>query len=183
MIQVPTRKLPQTASRDGIGSCTRQGDASVTPLCRGPAKSILAEVLFALGFIGSGMLAIPVLAGSGSVGMAGLLHKEWGFSRSVRDAPVFYGLLGWAPSRHRADSRGRQPVKLLIYVALINGIIAAPFLILVMMIAHDRRIMGEHLNAASPSPSDGSPPRSWPSPPSRTSPSPTSLTYFAVTYL
>ena len=93
------------------------------------------------------MLAIPVLAGSGSVGMAGLLHKEWGFSRSVRDAPVFYGLLGLGTIGGTALTLvGVNPVKLLIYVALINGIIAAPFLILVMMIAHDRRIMGEHLN-------------------------------------
>ena len=86
-------------------------------------------------------------AGSGSVGMAGLLHKEWGFSRSVRDAPVFYGLLGLGTIGGTALTLvGVNPVKLLIYVALINGIIAAPFLILVMMIAHDRRIMGEHLN-------------------------------------
>ena len=112
-----------------------------------PIAGNLAEVLFALGFIGSGMLAIPVLAGSGSVGMAGLLHKEWGFSRSVRDAPVFYGLLGLGTIGGTALTLvGVNPVKLLIYVALINGIIAAPFLILVMMIAHDRRIMGEHLN-------------------------------------
>jgi len=58
-----------------------------------PLAGQFASVLFALGFIGSGLLAIPVLAGAGSVGMAGLLSREWGFSRSVRDAPIFYGLV------------------------------------------------------------------------------------------
>jgi Mn2+/Fe2+ NRAMP family transporter len=52
-----------------------------------------AGAIFALGFIGSGLLAIPVLAGAGSVGMAGLLGKKWGFERSTRKAPVFYALV------------------------------------------------------------------------------------------
>ena len=63
-----------------------------------PVAGHWAEALFALGFIGSGMLANPVLAGAGAVGMAGLLGKSWGFSRSVRQAPVFYGLVAAAPS-------------------------------------------------------------------------------------
>src|ERR1022692_4639094 len=58
-----------------------------------PFAGHFASALFALGFIGSGLLAIPVLAGAGSVGMAGLLGKQWGFERSVRKAPVFYGLV------------------------------------------------------------------------------------------
>src|ERR1700730_14443702 len=57
-----------------------------------PFAGHFASVLFAIGFIGSGLLAIPVLAGSGSIGMSGLLRKQWGFSRSVRKAPLFYGL-------------------------------------------------------------------------------------------
>ena len=58
-----------------------------------PFAGHLASAIFALGFIGSGLLAIPVLAGAGSVGLAGLLGKQWGFSRSVHKAPVFYGLV------------------------------------------------------------------------------------------
>ena len=58
-----------------------------------PIAGEFASALFALGFIGAGMLAIPVLAGAGSAGMAGLLGKTAGFSRSPRKAPVFYGLV------------------------------------------------------------------------------------------
>jgi Mn2+/Fe2+ NRAMP family transporter len=58
-----------------------------------PAAGSLASVLFALGFVGSGTLAVPVLAGAGSVGLAGLLGKPWGLSRSYRNAPLFYTLI------------------------------------------------------------------------------------------
>ena len=57
-----------------------------------PVAGRFASIIFALGFIGSGMLAIPVLAGAGSAGMAGLVGKRTGFSNSPRRAPVFYGL-------------------------------------------------------------------------------------------
>jgi hypothetical protein len=49
-----------------------------------PVAGSLASTLFALGFIGSGMLAVPVLAGAGSVGPAGQLGKPWGLSLSLR---------------------------------------------------------------------------------------------------
>jgi NRAMP (natural resistance-associated macrophage protein)-like metal ion transporter len=112
-----------------------------------PVAGGLSETLFAFGFIGSGMLAVPVLAGAGSVGMAGLLHKEWGFSRSIRDAPVFYGLviLGTVGGT-LLTLTGIDPVKLLVYSALINGLLAAPFLVLVMLVSEDRQTMGEYTN-------------------------------------
>ncbi len=112
-----------------------------------PVAGGLSEALFALGFIGSGMLAIPVLAGAGSVGMAGLLHKEWGFSRSPREAPVFYGLviLGTLGGT-LVTLTGVDPVKLLVYSALINGLLAAPFLVLVMLVSDDRTTMGDYAN-------------------------------------
>jgi NRAMP (natural resistance-associated macrophage protein)-like metal ion transporter len=112
-----------------------------------PIAGGLSETFFALGFIGSGMLAIPVLAGSGSVGMAGLLHKEWGFSRSVREAPVFYGLVLLGTLGGTALTlAGIDPVKLLVFSALINGLLAAPFLLLVMVVSSDRESMGEYSN-------------------------------------
>jgi len=136
-----------TAATLGAHGTQTIGSAAQAAKALRPIAGNLAQTLFALGFIGSGMLAIPVLAGSGSVGMAGLLHKEWGFSKSIRQAPVFYGLVALGTIGGTALTLvGVNPVKLLIYVALINGIIAAPFLIMVMLIAHDRRIMGERRN-------------------------------------
>ena len=112
-----------------------------------PAGGGLAKALFALGFIGTGMLAVPVLAGSGSAGLAGLLAKRWGFSRSVREAPVFYGLVFLGTIGGAAFSLvGVNPIRLLVIVGVVNAMAAAPFLIIVMVIANDRSIMGEYQN-------------------------------------
>jgi Mn2+/Fe2+ NRAMP family transporter len=112
-----------------------------------PLAGHFAGSIFALGFIGSGLLAIPVLAGSGSVGMSGLLGKRWGFSHSLREAPVFYGLVligtigGMALSIVHVN-----PIKLLILVAIINGVAAAPFLVVVLCVAGSKALMGDHVN-------------------------------------
>ena len=112
-----------------------------------PVAGHWSSVLFALGFIGTGMLAIPVLAGSGAAGMAGLLGKRWGFSRSVRKAPVFYGLVAVGTVGGTILSLlTSNPIHLLVLVAVINGIAAAPFLFVVMLIARDRVLMGEYRN-------------------------------------
>ena len=112
-----------------------------------PVAGKWASELFALGFIGSGMLAIPVLAGSGAAGMAGLLGKSFGFSRSIRKAPVFYGLVILGTVGGAVLSLvTSNPIQLLVIVAMINGIAAAPFLLLVMLISADRTIMGDYRN-------------------------------------
>jgi len=112
-----------------------------------PFAGHLASAVFALGFIGSGLLAIPVLAGAGSVGLAGLLGKKWGFSRSVRQAPVFYGLVGLGTLGGTALSLlDVNAIKLLVLVAVINGVAAAPFLVVVMCVSGSRRLMGDYVN-------------------------------------
>lgn len=112
-----------------------------------PIAGEFASALFALGFIGSGMLAIPVLAGAGSAGMAGLLGKAAGFSRSPRKAPVFYGLVLLGTIGGSALSLiGVNPIRLLVLVAVINGVAAGPFLVLLMLIAGNSAIMGDYVN-------------------------------------
>ena len=112
-----------------------------------PFAGRFASAIFAFGFIGSGLLAVPVLAASGSVGMAGLLGKEWGFSRSIRQAPVFYGLLALGTVGGTAFSLLHvNPIKLLVLVAVINGVAAAPFLFVVMRISSSKRLMGKNVN-------------------------------------
>ena len=89
----------------------------------------------------AGLLAIPVLAGAGSVGMAGLPGKQWGASRSARKAPVFYGLVALGTVGGTALSLLHvNPIKLLVVVAVINGA-AAPFRVVVMRVASSPHIM------------------------------------------
>jgi NRAMP (natural resistance-associated macrophage protein)-like metal ion transporter len=112
-----------------------------------PFAGRFASTLFALGFIGAGMLAIPVLAGAGSAGMAGLLGKTAGFSRSLRKAPVFYSLVLLGTIGGTALTLlGVNPIRLLVLVAVINGVAAAPFLAVLMVIANDKQIMGKYAN-------------------------------------
>jgi Mn2+/Fe2+ NRAMP family transporter len=112
-----------------------------------PFAGRFASALFALGFIGSGLLAVPVLAGSGSVGLAGLLGKQWGFSRPVRKAPVFYGLVALGTLAGTALSLVQvNPIHLLVLVAVLNGVAAAPFLVVVMWVSSSERLMGDYVN-------------------------------------
>jgi NRAMP (natural resistance-associated macrophage protein)-like metal ion transporter len=114
-----------------------------------PLGGQIGSYVFALGFIGSGMLAIPVLAGAGSAAMSGLIGKGAGFSNSLREAPVFYGLCAVGTIGGMALSLASvNPIKLLVLVAIINGVTAGPFLIVVMRISSDRTIMGESINGA-----------------------------------
>jgi len=134
----------QTLARHGQNDI--QGAAQAAQALK-PVAGSFAEELFAFGFIGSGMLAVPVLAGAGAAGMAGLLHKRWGFSRSLRQAPVFYGLVALGTIGGTALSLLHvNPIRLLVIVALINGIAAAPFLVVILLIANDSKLMGKRRN-------------------------------------
>jgi NRAMP (natural resistance-associated macrophage protein)-like metal ion transporter len=112
-----------------------------------PIAGRFASEIFALGFVGSGLLAVPILAGSGSVALSGLLGKDWGFSRSMRAAPFFYGLVGVGTLGGTALSLLQvNPIKLLVFVAVINGVIAAPLLAVVLVVSNSRSLMGKYVN-------------------------------------
>src|SRR5205085_11099391 len=105
--------------------------------CRQGLEPVLGSwstALFAVGFVGTGLLAIPVLAGSGAAGIAGLLGKTFGFSRSPRQAPVFYGLVALGTVVGTVLTLTPvNPVQLLVVTAFVDGVIAAPFLVVVML--------------------------------------------------
>lgn len=112
-----------------------------------PIAGPLAGMVFALGFIGTGLLGVPVLASAACIGISGLTGKSWGFDRSIRRAPLFYGLLavsialGCVLAAVLSDA-----IAMLVLSATINAIAAAPFLAVVLLVAGDRRIMKERVN-------------------------------------
>jgi NRAMP (natural resistance-associated macrophage protein)-like metal ion transporter len=139
--------IVSTATTIGAHGSTTITSAPQAAQALGPVAGQFSEALFALGFIGSGMLAVPVLAGAGSVAMAGLLNKKWGFSRSIRDAPMFYGLVALGTIGGALLTLvGVDPVKLLVFSALVNGLLAPPFLVLIMRISASRTTMGDYCN-------------------------------------
>jgi NRAMP (natural resistance-associated macrophage protein)-like metal ion transporter len=112
-----------------------------------PVAGSYASIIFAIGFIGSGILAVPVLAASGAAGMAALLNKDWGFERTLRKAPVFYGILSAGIILGTILSIvSSNPIQLLVLSAVVNGIAAGPFLIIIMLISRDRAVMGAYVN-------------------------------------
>lgn len=112
-----------------------------------PVAGSYASILFAIGFIGSGILAVPVLAASGAAGLSALMNKNWGLERSPRKAPMFYLLLGVGLVAGTILSViESSPIQLLVLSAIVNGIAAGPFLIVMMLISRDRAIMGRYRN-------------------------------------
>lgn len=107
-----------------------------------------AYLLFALGIIGTGLLAIPVLAGSASYAISESLKWKHGLHRKLKDAPSFYGiiiistLLGLG-----LNFLGIDPIKALLYSAMVNGLIAPVVLILIIKISSDNKVMGEWENS------------------------------------
>jgi NRAMP (natural resistance-associated macrophage protein)-like metal ion transporter len=136
-----------TGATIGAHGTTQIDSAAQAATALRPAAGEAATTLFALGFIGSGMIAVPVLAGSAASGLAGLAGRDWGFSKGVRQAPAFYLLVAIGTIGGTAFALiGLNPITLLVIVAAINGIAAAPFLVVVMLISGDHAIMGDHVN-------------------------------------
>jgi NRAMP (natural resistance-associated macrophage protein)-like metal ion transporter len=106
--------------------------------------------LFALGIIGTGLLAIPVLAGSTSYTISESFHWREGLYRNLRSAYAFYGIIITAMLVGLAiNFLSIDPIKALIYSALINGLVAPVILCLIVIIGSNKKIMGRWVNKRS----------------------------------
>jgi Mn2+/Fe2+ NRAMP family transporter len=101
-----------------------------------PLAGDLAYYLFALGILGVGLLAVPVLAGSAGYALAETFGWEWGLEVSVRRAWRFYAVIALAMLVALGLNFTRiQPIKALFYSAVINGVVAVPLLVLILLLA------------------------------------------------
>ncbi len=109
-----------------------------------PIAGRLAFFLFAVGIIGTGMLALPVLAGSGAYALGELLNWPIGLERKWREAKGFYGILAMATIIGAAMNFTHiDPMKALIWSAIINGVVAVPTMIVMMLMTHNSNVMGK----------------------------------------
>ena len=123
---------------------TRQAAEALLPLA-----GAAAYWLFAIGLIGSGLLAIPVLAGSASFAVAELLGWRAGLNEPFRRARRFYGLFAAAVGLGIALDLFRvSPIRMLFWSAIVNGLAAPPLLVLIMIVSNDRRVMADRTNPA-----------------------------------
>ena len=112
-----------------------------------PLAGDLAYVLFALGLIGTGLLAIPVLAGSASFAVAEVFSWRSGLDLTPRRGRRFYLVFaGAVVGGMLLDLAGTNPIRMLFVCAVLNGLMAPPLLFLVMLVSRNRAIMGEHAN-------------------------------------
>src|SRR6266446_7354862 len=105
-----------------------------------PIAGVFTFALFAAGIIATGMLAVPVLAGSAAYGVSEALDWPTGLSRGPLDAKAFYGaiaaatLVGVAINFVNVD-----PIKALFWAAVINGVVAVPLMFVIMLMSRQRR--------------------------------------------
>jgi len=116
-----------------------QAAAALKPIAGG-----FASLLFASGIVATGLLAVPVLAGAGAYGLGELLNWPTGLERKPRHAKGFYGIIAAATLLGTGINFTRlDPIKALIYSALINGVVAVPIMVILMFMMRNPRIMGK----------------------------------------
>jgi NRAMP (natural resistance-associated macrophage protein)-like metal ion transporter len=108
-----------------------------------PLAGNFAYLLFATGIFGVGLIGVPVLAGSGAYALSEAMGWSWGLERKATDARGFYGVLAVSV----LAGLGIQylpinPMKALFWSAVINGIVAVPLMVVIILLVSNRSVMG-----------------------------------------
>jgi Mn2+/Fe2+ NRAMP family transporter len=110
-----------------------------------PNAGFVAELIFAIGVIGLGLISVPVLAGSAAYAVAEAFDWHEGLYRKLRDAHGFYGVITVATIVGLIiNFIGIDPIKMLIVTAVINAIISIPLIFMIVTISSNPKIMGIH---------------------------------------
>ncbi len=108
-----------------------------------PIAGDMAFALFALGIIGTGMLAVPVLAGSAAYAVTEMAGKSGSLDAKPLSARLFYGTIAATTLAGAAlNWVGIDPAKALYWAAVVNGILAGPLMVVMMLIVRNPRAMG-----------------------------------------
>jgi NRAMP (natural resistance-associated macrophage protein)-like metal ion transporter len=119
---------------------TRQAAEALRPIA-GDA----AFFLFAAGIIGTGMLAVPVLAGSAAYAVADVFHWRSGLDHTLAEAKGFYGtLIAATVIGTLIDFTPVDPIRALVWSAVVNGIVAVPIMAVMIWLGSNREILGDY---------------------------------------
>lgn len=139
-----------TLFRNGILEIDSAADAAraLEPLVQSfPNSGLIAKLIFSMGIIGLGFLAVPVLAGSSSYAISEALGWREGLYRKFHRARGFYIIIILATFVGLGmNFIGLDPIKALVFAAVFNGIAAVPLLFILARIGNDGNIMGEYRN-------------------------------------
>jgi len=137
--------LTAAATLNANGVTDIQTSAQAAEALR-PIAGPLAFTVFALGIIGTGLLAVPILAASSAYAVGEALEWHIGLGRRPREAKAFYATLVSATLIGLLiNFTSIDPIKALFWAAILNGIIAVPMMFVMMHMASARRIMGDYV--------------------------------------
>jgi NRAMP (natural resistance-associated macrophage protein)-like metal ion transporter len=109
-----------------------------------PIAGPFAALLFSLGIVGTGLLALPVLAGSAAYAVGEALRWPVGLERKLKAAKAFYGVLAVATLVGLLINFTKlDPIKALVWAAIINGVTAAPVMCFMMLMASNPKVIGK----------------------------------------
>ena len=108
-----------------------------------PLAGNFAFLLFALGIVGVGMIGVPVLAGSAGYALAEAMGWKWGLERKASDARGFYGVIAVSVLAGLAIQYSpMSPMKALFWSAVINGVVAVPLMVVIILLVSKKSVMG-----------------------------------------
>lgn len=133
-----------TLHQQGVTNIATASDAA---MALKPLAGEWSSLIFTLGIIGSGFLGIPVLAGSAGYALSEIVGCKGSLAKTWKEAPFFYSIITLASLIGLViNFIGINPVKILVYAAVVNCIAAVPLLIAVILLSNNKNIMGEHKN-------------------------------------
>jgi Mn2+/Fe2+ NRAMP family transporter len=108
-----------------------------------PLAGDFAFMLFALGILGVGMIGVPVLAGSAGYAVSEAMGWKWGLERKAHDARGFYGVIAVSVLTGLLIQYSPiNPMRALFWSAVINGIVAVPLIVVIILLARRKSVMG-----------------------------------------
>lgn len=108
-----------------------------------PLAGDFAYLLFALGILGVGMIGVPVLAGSAAYALSEAMGWKWGLERKASDARGFYGVIAVSVLAGLAIQYSPiSPMKALFWSAVINGVVAVPLMVVIIILVSKKSVMG-----------------------------------------
>jgi Mn2+/Fe2+ NRAMP family transporter len=126
---------------------THIGSAAEAAQALRPIAGPYATWLFGIGVAAAGLIAIPVLTTSGAYAVAALWRRPAGLGERPHRAPLFYGVIALSTALGIVmNAIGINPIDALVVAAVINGFLTPPILVLLMLAANNRAILGKQVN-------------------------------------
>ena len=110
-----------------------------------PLAGNFAFILFALGILGVGLIGVPVLAGSAAYALSEAMDWKWGLGRKATDARGFYAVIAVSVLAGLGIQYSPiSPMKALFWSAVINGVVAVPLMVVIILLVSKKAVMGAY---------------------------------------